>query len=512
VKTGLIFVCVAGLLALNGVAPLVAASPQTSKIQHIVFIVQENHSFDNYFGTYPGARGTPGGLVIPANPATNNSAKYAPYLLLDSQPIYLTGDELPLGVSDPSQLSANVSQYLPHHLSSESAGGMTNAWTAAHIAYDNGKMDGFINAQGGNAQTMGYYDRSDIPYYWDYADHFLLADNFFSSLMGPTFPNHLYIASGAAGPVSGLNYDWVTNGTITGNLAGSFPYESLNLTWATLAQELTKSNTTWNWYDGDPSPTAPSAWNVIPMFNYFQKNPQLVTQHVKSTQFFGPDIQAGKLAAVSWIMPGSWSPPTYPSGCVGIDTSEHPPARSDCGMDYVAHLVNSIMNSPYWSSTAIVLTWDDWGGFYDNVAPPQVDAYGLGFRVPTIVISPWVTPHHIDHTQYELSSMLRFAESVFNLPTLGTRDAKVNDMLSMFDFNQSPVPVLIEPANFFQIAKPQNASTTTSNSQQSTTSTSSPLGDPLILATGGVAAALIAVGIVYAARRRGRALPPEVWA
>jgi phospholipase C len=504
-KTRLVVVFIAALLALNGVAPFAAASPQTSKIQHIVFIVQENHSFDNYFGTYPGARGTPSGLVVPANPARSNSTKYAPYQLLDTQPIYLTGDELPLGVSDPSQLSANVSKSLPHHLNGESAEGMTNAWTAAHIAYDNGKMDGFINAQGGNSQTMGYYDRSDIPYYWDYADHFVLADNFFSSLMGPTLPNHLYIASGAAGPVL-QRADWVTNGTITGNLGASFPYEGLNLTWATLAQELTKSNTTWNWYDGDPNPTAPGVWNVIPMFDYFQKNPQLVTQHVRSTEFFGPDIQAGKLAAVSWIMPGLWSPPTYPSGCVGIDTSEHPPARSDCGMDYVAYLVNSIMNSPYWSSTAIVLTWDDWGGFYDHVAPPQVDAYGLGFRVPAIVISPWAIPHHIDHTQFELSSMLTFAESVFNLPTLGARDAKSNDMLSLFNFTQSPLPTLIEPADFFQVAGSQNTSTTTSGTQQSSPPASSPLGNPLVLATGGVAAALIAVGIVYAARRRGRSM------
>lgn len=492
-------VMIVALLTLNGLPVLAAPAPQ-SKIQHIIFIVQENHSFDNYFGTYLGAHGFPSGLLVSTNPGERNSTAIAPYLLSDGQPIYLVGDELPEGVSDPDQLTANYSQYLPHHLSSESAAVLTNAWAASHEAYDNGKMDGFINAQGGNTQTMGYYDRNDIPYYWDYADHFVLADNFFSSLMGPTFPNHLYIASGASGPVTGLNYDWVVNGSIVGDLGGSYPYDKLSLSWSTLAQELTMKNTTWNWYDGDPDPTAGSAWDVLPLFTYFQDNPAQVTQHIKSTQYVSSDIQAGKLAAVSWIMPGSWAPPTYPSGCLGVDTSEHPPARSDCGMDYVSYLVNTVMRSPYWNSTAIVLTWDDWGGFYDHVPPPQVDEFGLGFRVPTLVISPWVKPHLIDHTQYEFASMLKFAEAVFNLPSLETRDARVNDMLSMFDFSQAPLPTLIEPANYFQEV-PVSSSTTSTNSSQTTTQPSSSSPGYLLPAVGAAAAVLLVAGIVYAATR-----------
>ena len=491
---------VVALLAFNCL-PALAASAQTSKIQHVIFIVQENHSFDNYFGTYPGAKGIPSGLLLYSNPGQKNSTAYAPYLLSDSTPIYLTGDELPPGVSDPSQLTA-TSPYLPHHLTSEAGPLLTNAWAAAHVAYDNGKMDGFISAQGGSTQTMGYYDRSDIPYYWDYADHYVLADNFFSSLLGPTFPNHLYIASGAAGPISVKgNYSWLVNGTIVGDLGGSYPYDQLKLGWSTLAQELTTKNTTWNWYDGDPDPTAGSAWDVLPLFTYFQQNPSQVTQHIKGTQSFSSDIKAGKLAAVSWIMPGSWAPPTYPSGCLGIDTSEHPPARSDCGMDYVSYLVNNVMQSQYWNSTAIVLTWDDWGGFYDNVAPPQVDEFGLGFRVPTIVISPWVKPHFIDSTQYEFSSMLKFAESVFNLPALGTRDASVNDMLSMFDFNQTPLPPLIEAANYFQAAPV--TSTTTSQSSSQTTTQPSPQPNGYLLPAVGIAVVIVAAaGIAYVAGKR----------
>ena len=501
-------VAVVALLTFNGLALLPAGTAQTPKIQHIVFIVQENHSFDNYFGTYPGVNGFPQGLLVRSNPNQTTSAAYAPYHLTNDQPIYLVGDELAPGISDPDQLQASApNPYLPHHLTSESPPLLTNAWAAAHVAYDNGKMDGFISAQGGNPQTMGYYDRSNIPYYWDYADHYVLADNFFSSLLGPTFPNHLYIASGASGPVSGLNnYSWLVNNTIVGDLGGSYPYESLKLSWATLAQELSMKNASWSWYSGDPDPTAASAWDVLPMFTYFQQNPSQLTQHVRSTQYFGSDIKAGKLGAVSWIMPGSWTPPTYPSGCAGIDTSEHPPARVDCGMDYVSYLVNTVMQSSYWNSTAIVLTWDDWGGFYDNVAPPQVDEFGLGFRVPTLVISPWVKPHFIDNTQYEFASMLKLAETVFNLPALGTRDANTNDMMSMFDFTQAPLPTLIEPANFFQASPVSTTTTTTTSSQASSTS-----GIPEFpaLSVGALASVVAVVVVAYAILRRPR-LPGKI--
>jgi phospholipase C len=117
-------------------------------------------------------------------------------------------------------------------------------------------------------------------------------------------------------------------------------------------------------------------------------------------------------------------------------------------MDYVSYLVNQVMQSQYWQSSAIIITWDDYGGFYDNVAPPQVDAYGEGFRVPTLVISPWAKQGYIDHTQYEFASLLRLAEDTFNLPSLGHRDVYANDMMNSFDFNKAPQPTLIEPANF----------------------------------------------------------------
>jgi hypothetical protein len=145
---------------------------------------------------------------------------------------------------------------------------------------------------------------------------------------------------------------------------------------------------------------------------------------------------------------GAWHHPILPSVFENQSVSKHPSAPPDVGMDYVAYLVDQIMASPYWLSTAIVLTWDDYGGFYDHVVPPQIDSSGLGFRVPAVVISPWAKPGFIDHTQYGFSSMLALAEHTFNVPSLHVRDAISNDINDSFDFSQSPQSTLIEPADF----------------------------------------------------------------
>ena len=448
---------------------------QLPKIQHIIFIVQENHSFDNYFGTYPGTNGI-SNISIPLNINDTAMGYVSPYHLSATVPVSIVGDELPPGISDPDDLTAAMANPTsPYHLSNESISkALSNAWAAAHKAYDNGKMDGFVTAEG-SILTMGYYDNQDIPYYWDYANHYVLDDNFFSSEMGPSLPNHLYIASGASGPTS-LVYPWVLNGTVINDPSGNFSLRGIDFTWATLAQELSKANIKWTWYDGDVNATAPTIWNVLPLFNYFQTHPNQLTEHVKNTQDFVTDVQKNKLPAVSWIIPGEWHPPTLPAVFANQSISEHPPARSDAGMDYVAYLVNQVMKSPAWSSTAIVITWDDYGGFYDHVPPPQIDQYGEGFRVPTLVISPWAKPHYIDHTEYEFGSLLRLAEVNFNLPTLGGRDKTANDMMNSFNFSQKPQPKLIEPANFVAASVPSSTQTKTPLPTSSPTST--PLSSP----------------------------------
>ena len=517
------------LLSVNNFYLRTSSGAQTP-IKHLIFIVQENHSFDNYFGTYPGANGIYNiSDPVPKNLSDATMGYVTPYHLNATIPVLITGDELPPGIADPDDLAAAMADPTsPFHLTSQSIGqDLSHVWKVAHEAWDNGKMDGFVTAEASNL-TMGYYDRQDIPYYWDYADHYVLDDNFFSSAMTSSFTNHLYIASGASGPVN-LTYQWVLHGNIIDGPPSISYYLALDLTWTTLAQELSNANVTWTWYDGEVNATAPTPWNVLPLFNYFQTHPDQLTEHVKNTQYFLTDVQNNELPAVSWIIPGAWQPPTppFPALFANQSISEHPPARSDAGMDYVAYLVNQVMESPAWNSTAIIVTWDDYGGFYDHVAPPQVDEVGEGFRVPALVISPWAKPGYIDHTQYEFSSMLKLAEDVFNLPSLGARDVKANDMMNSFSFSQKPLAPLIEPADFVEASasptptpaptaaptrspfpSPSPTSTVTPKATPTASPSPSPitaLGIPQAYIYAAIAVAVIAavVAAVLILRRRG---------
>jgi phospholipase C len=479
-KTRHIFLALVTIFLLVFSSALIISSASSSssssnpKIQHIIFIIQENHSFDNYFGTFPGANGLSKAprccpVSLSTSPSSSSpAAMVEPYHLNVAQPVMIVGDELPPGQMYPnssdtmSQSLGGGDNVLPFQIPNETVQDISHAWLAAHTDWNNGLMNGWIVGEKNN-ETMGYYSGQDIPYYWDYAENFVLDDNFFSSLMGPSFPNHLYIASGSSGngTLSNPNhYPWVVNGSIIDNSPVTGPdFETkvnLNFSWASLAQELSQHQITWKWYAGAKNATALSYWDVLPAFSYFLKHPQVLESNVVGTQNFINSLQNGTLPSISWIMPGSaWAPPIYPFtakpaiwACV---TDEHPPGRSDCGMDYVSYLVNAVMNSPYWQSTAIVITWDDYGGFYDHVAPPVVDSLGEGFRVPTLVISPYAKHGYIDHTPYEFGSLLSFVEANFHLPKLGGRDSVGigrNDMMNSFNFNQALQPPLIVPANF----------------------------------------------------------------
>ena len=478
-------------------APALSSAQTGYPIQHLIFIIQENHSFDNYFGTYFGANGIPPGASNPANLTSTLMDYVSPFHLDATQPVYIVGDELPPGIADPLELGDNDDESVsPFHLSSTVTTDISHAWTAAHIAYDNGKMDGFVYAQNilnlNGTEAMGYYTRSDLPYYYDYADNYVLDDNFFSSLLGPSLPNHLYIASGTSGGI-------IDNSGGTLNSTG-LGLSALHLTWLSLAQELSAANVSWGWYTGDKDPSIGTLWNVLPLFAYFQQHPKVLAAHVLNTQNFVDSIESGSLPAVSWITPGAWKPPNLPAVLANSSTSEHPPARLDCGMDYVTSLVNDIMQSKYWSDSAIVITWDDYGGFYDHVAPPQVDAYGEGFRVPTLVISPFAKHHYIDHNQYEFGSLLSLAETIFNVPSLTTRDAQANNMMNSFDFNQSPQPPLVEPADFIA------GQSTSPRSNGYATGFLTLLEDPYIILTTAASMALVIVALLI---RHARRLPQE---
>ncbi len=340
-------------------------------INHIIFLIQENHSFDNYFGKFPGAVGIPQNAALKVSPNSNKTVK----------PFHLT--------------------VLNHDL--------FHSWSTAHAAWDKGKMDGFVWAEH-SPDTMGYYDRTDIPNYWQYASEFALDDNFFSSLMGPSLPNHLYTIS-------------ATSGGLIKNISKP-PKAGFNF--ATLAQLLGKSNISWKYYDGKPNPHQFSLWNPLPGYTAFEKNKALMSRVVQSSQLF-TDIRDGTLPQVAWIVPNGTE-------------SEHPPQNIQLGMWYTTDLINALAKSKYWKDSMVVLTWDDYGGFYDQVPPRQVDKYGYGPRVPAIIISPYAKKGFIGHTTYDFTSVLKFIEDRFGIPPLTSRDAQANNMLASLNFSQKPLP------------------------------------------------------------------------
>jgi len=360
--------------------PPPATPPQPSgRIDHILFLIQENHSFDNYFGTYPGADGFPKGIKVPVEPGGE------PFIV-------------------PFHFAFDLTHDLPH------------TWEAAHAAIHGGRNDGWITAER-TLDTMGYYDRTDIPNYWAYADHFTLCDQFFSSLPGPSLPNHLYTVAAQSG------------GIVNNTYLAHRPIED-GFNFQTLAELLGSSNVTWKYYSGE-DPKKLDFWNPLPGFKSFKKNKELMTHLVSSTEYFR-DLRDGTLPSVAWIAPN-------------FEESEHPIADVRVGMWYVTSCINALMKSPYWKNTVLIVTWDDFGGFYDHVVPPQVDKYGYGPRVPAIVISPYARAGFIDKTQYDFTSVLRFTEDHFNLQLLASRDRLANSIEKSLDLSQQPLnPFLIE--------------------------------------------------------------------
>jgi len=387
---GLGAIFVASLLVISALPHSVSAAPAATPIKHVIVIVQENHTFDNYFGTYPGVNG------IYNVKAKANSSGGPP-------------------VVEPYPFASAVLK-----------GNLNNSWTAAHDAYDNGKMDGFVAAQNDTDVAMGYYDYRLIPYYWDYAAQYVLFDNFFSSVMGPSLPNHLYLVAGQSGGLVLDSRFGVFNFQSQSVKSDDFEFESV-------VNELEAAHVSWRYYAGGEGFL--NNWNPLPAFPYVENNESLVTDIWDTGQFVN-DLKNGSLPSVSWVMPDS------------DFVSEEPPANVTSGERTVVSEINAVMSSQYWNSTAIFLTWDDWGGFYDHVPPPQVDQYGYGFRVPLIILSPYAKQGYVDNTQGDFTSILKFIETDFNLPSLTSRDAAANDLYGAFDFSQKPRAPLVLPGPF----------------------------------------------------------------
>jgi phospholipase C len=380
----------------------------TTPIKHVVFIIKENRSFDNIFGTYPGADGAS---------MANDKGRERP---LVHGPMY--------------------DQRLPHDLPHD--------YIAALKAWDHGKMDGFTQSEASDKYAYTQLTKDQLPNYWHWANRFVLGDHFFASVNGPSFPNHLFTIAAQSGgthdnPIPPAKNDrgryktWgcdapksekvivVDTEEVAHKVSPCFDFK-------TMGDELSHRRIPWSYYAAPPvpweqSPKSGYIWSTYSAIRHIRNNPKTWTKHVFPVQQVISDIKEGRLDPVTWITPQ-------------FAYSEHPEYNFCAGENWSTRVINTIMRSKFWKNTAIFLTWDDWGGFYDHVPPPQIDKFGLGIRVPLLVISPYAKRGFIDHGHGEFSSVLRFIEGNWKLPHLTKRDRETRGLEDDFDFALSPRP------------------------------------------------------------------------
>ena len=451
------------LLAVAATCSFAIAAPPPP-ITHVIMIMQENRSFDNYFGTFPGADGIPANVCLPYNLTNPQAGCIAPY-------------------HDPRE-----GQVAGLHTASVQA-----------LVIDDGlntfKMDGFAYAVLKNlcrlkkgpcppaqpaspfdVDVMGYHNADELPNYWAYAQNFVLQDRMFPSARGWSPTSHDYLVSEWSAKCSNQN----DAKTCVTDVSQAFPKPSTVYPWVSLFQLLDVHNVTWKYYLGEgtepdcedgemtcaPEPQkskVPSFWNPSPYFAWVRnQGGNYLALHNPPLETFLADIKAGTLPQVSWIVPAS-------------GYSEHPPSSMSQGQDYVTSLVNAVMQSPYWQNTAIFISWDEFGGFYDHVPPPDVDfnkgnpsVNGYGVRVPGLMISAYAKQGLIDHSVLSFDQYATFIEDLFagsarlDPAALGNPDARptirdsltsvtlpdgttapIGNLMDEFDFTQAPRPTLI---------------------------------------------------------------------
>jgi len=423
------------------------------KIKHVVVIMQENRSFDSYFGTYPGADGIPRGVCVP----------------------------------DPRGGCVR-----PFHDRRDRNFGGPHALINATRDINRGAMDGFVGSAvrgtlgchdrndpycvraGDGTEVMGYHDYHEIPNYWAYAHNFVLQDHMFEPNVSWSLPAHLFTVSEWSAtcsiknvPMSCVNAP--NKPAEPPDFKGNLRQRTPSYAWTDLTYLLHKHHVSWRYYvfkgtqpdcandaavSCAPVPQdakTPGIWNPLPYFTTVRQDRQL--KNITSLRNFFKATREGKLPAVSWIAPNDL-------------VSEHPPSRVSVGQAYVTRLVNAVMRSRDWSSTAIFLAWDDWGGFYDHVDPPRVDQNGYGLRVPGIVISPYAKRGYVDHQTLSFDAYAKFIEDDFlggrrlNPRTDGRPDRRTDvrenlsilgNLVNDFDFTRRPRrPLILRPRPGFR--------------------------------------------------------------
>jgi phospholipase C len=427
-------------------------------INHLIFVVQENRSFDSYFGTFPGANG------IPRNPDGS------------------------FAVCVPDAAGTCWKPY--HDTGVYDVGGPHNEWASKHDV-NGGAMDGYVTAlerikacakgqiseecthatadNPGSPDVMGYHTAAEIPNYWDYAKRYLLQDRMFAPTDSWTLPSHLYLVSAWSAKCTDLTTpdpdasSCTTNIHHPGGMEGK-PFgvvEDMQYRWASIPWLLDKANISWAYYVGEdtclqatcpqtgPAET-PRSWMAISGFRNVAFTNKL--GNIRTYPDFFNRAATGTLPAVSWVVPYK-------------GTSEHPTHPIDVGQSWVTQVVNAVMQGPpeQWNHTAIFVTWDDWGGFYDHVQPPVVDHWGYGLRVPGIVISPWVDrTMGIDSQTLSFDAYLKVVEDRFlggqrldgqnegwpdPRPTVREAVDQLGDLRKEFNFRQDPLPPMVLDPN-----------------------------------------------------------------
>jgi phospholipase C len=430
-------------------APAVAQARGVRRIRHVVVLMQENRSFDHYFGTFPGADGIPmrDGHTTVCLPDVRRPGCRRPF-------------------HDPNPIN----------------GGGPHSDPAFKASVDGGRMDGFVTTAETASRgcfnrhdaacelrslpdVMGYHDAREIPNYWAYARHFVLQDHLFESVASWSLPSHLSLVSEWSARCAVPNDAASCRGDIAGPADPSYPRGRVagQYAWTDLTYLLHRARVSWRYYvssgkepdcpNDEPAPCVqphqsartPGIWNPLRWFSTVRDDHQLT--NIQPLGSYLRDARTGHLPAVSWVVPND-------------HVSEHPPSSIATGQAYVTKLINSVMRGPDWNSTAIFLAWDDWGGFYDHLAPPRLDRQGLGIRVPGLVISPYARRGFVDHQVLSFDSINRFIEDRFLGgrridprtdgrwdPRPGVREAspRLGDLRRDFDFAQRPRRPLILP-------------------------------------------------------------------
>ncbi len=363
----------------------------TTPIEYFITLMQENHSFDNYFGTHPNVDGIPPETCMPVDPFDDS--------ITDCIRPFHIGDN-DVHMDDPDHSEAT-------HL----------------LQYNGGAMNGFVYALNKRNQdgrlAMGYYDDRDLPYYWNIVDEYVLFDAFFSSVAGGSYPNHMYWVAAASGIESGRSKQEVFAETMT------------------IFDRLEQKGISWKFYvqNYDPNLNYRTAHEYfgnrlsqviwVPLLNSdrFLDNPRLFSKIVSLEEYFD-DLARGTLPNVAFIVPSG--------------PSEHPPSSIVSGQRFVRSLIQTLMMSPYWDKAAFMWTYDDWGGWYDHVPPPQVDKDGYGFRVPAILVSAYAKKGYVDSTTSDYTSMLKFIQENWQLDPLSQRDKNAYGLMNAFDFDKPP--------------------------------------------------------------------------